>query len=65
MFLQTAKEIEEGTADILQRLRKENVLYAEIRFCPSLHTLESLTCEEALKAVLKGKIISCIYLAEI
>ena len=54
MFLQTANELEEATSDILQRLRKENVVYAEIRFCPTLHTLESLTSEEAIEAVLKG-----------
>ena len=54
MFLQTAKELEEATSDLLQRLRKENVTYAEIRFCPQLHTLESLTSEEALLAVIKG-----------
>ena len=57
MFLQTTCELEEATVDILQRLRKENVVYAEIRFCPVLHTLESLTSEEALKAVMKGIVI--------
>ena len=56
MFLQTAVELEEATVDLLQRLRKENVVYAEIRFCPTLHTLESLTSEEALQAVMKGTI---------
>ena len=54
MFLQTANELEEATSDLLQRLRMENVTYAEIRFCPQLHTLESLTSEEALLAVIKG-----------
>ena len=56
MFLQTRSELEEATIDILQRLRRENVVYAEIRFCPTLHTLESLSSEEALQAVMKGKI---------
>ena len=60
MFLQTAIELEEATVDILQRLRKENVVYAEIRFCPTLHTLESLTSEEALLAVMKGIINKAI-----
>ena len=54
MFLQTANELEEATSDLLERLRMENVTYAEIRFCPQLHTLESLTSEEALLAVMKG-----------
>ena len=54
MFLQTYSELEDATVDIIQRLRKENVFYAEIRFCPTLHTLESLSSEEALQAVMKG-----------
>ena len=54
MFLQTANELEEATSDLLERLRMENVTYADIRFCPQLHTLESLTSEEALLAVIKG-----------
>ena len=60
MFLQTTCELEEATVDILQRLRKENVVYAEIRFCPTLHTLESLTSEEALNAVMRGKAYNSI-----
>ena len=63
MFLQTAVELEEATVDLLQRLRKENVVYAEIRFCPTLHTLESLTSEEALQAVMKGTMYKAISLS--
>ena len=54
MFLQTEDELIEATSDLLRRLRNENVVYAEIRFCPELHTNESLTSEEAVQAVLKG-----------
>ena len=54
MFLQTEDELVEATSDLLRRLRNENVVYAEIRFCPELHTNESLTSEEAVQAVLRG-----------
>ena len=35
-------------------LAKENVVYAEIRFAPSLHTQNGLNLEEVVTAVLKG-----------
>lgn len=35
-------------------LAKENVVYAEIRFAPALHTREGLNLEEVVTAVLKG-----------
>ena len=54
MFLQTANEIMEATSELVQRLREENVVYAEVRFCPELHAIESLTSEEAVNAVIKG-----------
>ena len=53
-FLQTSQELTTATKDLLSRLASENVRYAEIRFCPELHTLESLTSEEAVEAVLHG-----------
>ena len=42
-FLQTSAELREATLDLLDRLAGENVVYAEIRFCPDLHTREGLT----------------------
>ena len=42
-FLQTSAELREATLDLLDRLAEENVVYAEIRFCPDLHTSEGLT----------------------
>lgn len=53
-FLQTTAELRDGTADLLARLGKEGVVYAEIRFCPALHTLEGLTEEQVVRAVLEG-----------
>lgn len=53
-FLQTSEELTVATTDLLSRLAIENVRYAEIRFCPELHTLEGLSCEQAVEAVLCG-----------
>ncbi|GMH95813.1 hypothetical protein TrVE_jg66 [Triparma verrucosa] len=54
-FLQTAEELREATCDLLTRLRRDhNVLLVEVRFCPTLHTLEGLSPREALEAVISG-----------
>ena len=44
----------DATSDLLVRLTKENVWYAEVRFCPTLHTMEGLTEDQAVQAVLEG-----------
>lgn len=38
----------------IEDLSKENVIYAEIRFCPDLHTKKGLNLEKVVHAVLKG-----------
>ena len=53
-FLQTRDELTSATADLLGRLADRNVWYAEVRFCPSLHTLEGLTEDQAVQAVIDG-----------
>ena len=53
-FLQTRSQLEKATIDICRRLYLENVVYAEIRFCPTLHTSLGLSAEEALQAVVAG-----------
>ena len=53
-FLQTFDQLELATLDLLKRLADFNVIYAEIRFCPALHTDGKLTSEEAAQAVLSG-----------
>lgn len=53
-FLQTTWELEEGTKALMQSLARDNVRYAEVRFCPELHTLEGLGLEEITQAVCKG-----------
>ena len=54
-FLQTEDQLSTATLDLAQRLADKNVIYAEIRFCPSLHTQKDLNSEQALQAVIKGK----------
>ena len=53
-FLQTSQELTEATLDLLTRLAEDGVIYAEVRFCPDLHTLEGLTREQAVEAVIAG-----------
>jgi len=53
-FLQTKEELKQGTLDLLDRLAEENVVYAEIRFCPHLHTREGLSVDEVIASVIAG-----------
>ena len=53
-FLQTAEELIEGTMQVCHQLISDGVWYAEIRFCPTLHTLEGLTETEVVKHVVEG-----------
>lgn len=54
-FLQTEEQLTRATADLCKRLAQKNVVYAEIRFCPDLHTDRGLTAEGALQAVINGR----------
>ena len=38
----------------IEDLAKDNVVYAEIRFCPELHTKKGLNLEEVVSAVISG-----------
>lgn len=53
-FLQTDEQLKSATHDLCQRLLKKNVIYAEIRFCPELHTEKGLSADQALKSVIEG-----------
>ena len=55
-FLQTKEELVEATTDLLHRCAKENVRCCEIRFCPTLHTLEGLSERDAVQSVINGYI---------
>eukprot|EP00750_Incisomonas_marina_P032494 INCI9197.1.p2 GENE.INCI9197.1~~INCI9197.1.p2 ORF type:complete len:409 (+),score=86.93 INCI9197.1:135-1361(+) len=53
-FLQTKTDLTAATLDVCHQLQGINVCYAEIRFCPTLHTHKGLSEAEALKAVQEG-----------
>ena len=53
-ILQDEEALTISTTKLIKNLRKDKVVYAEIRFAPQFHTQEGLTQEEAVKAVLEG-----------
>ena len=54
-FLQTFDELADATCELCTALRCEHeVWYAEVRFCPALHTREGLSEDEAVRAVVCG-----------
>jgi len=52
--LQTKENIERATYELFEDLSKQNVIYAEVRFAPSKHTLEGLSYEEVVEAAIQG-----------
>lgn len=53
-LMQTKENLYEVAKDLVNRLVKDKVIYAEIRFAPIFHTKEGLTLEEVVDAVLLG-----------
>ena len=53
-FLQTDDELKRATFSLCKTLRDDNVVLSEIRFCPTLHTFENLTVNDAVDAVVAG-----------
>lgn len=52
--MQTEENLTRITKELLEDLKKEHVIYAEIRFAPLLHTNLGLTQENVIQAVLDG-----------
>lgn len=52
--LQTEEHIEQATYELFEDLAKQNVIYAEIRFAPSLHTKQGLTYEKVVESAIRG-----------
>ena len=52
--MQSAENLERIAYEAVLDLHAENVVYAEIRFAPDLHTEKGLSQEEAVSAVLGG-----------
>ena len=53
-YLQTKENLELACYTLGRELERENVIYAEARFAPLIHTREGLTPEEVIDSVLKG-----------
>jgi len=53
-LLQTKENLENFSYLLTKDLEEDNVIYAEIRFCPLFHTKDRLTGEEVIESVLKG-----------
>lgn len=53
-LLQTAEGISEAVYLVLEDMKKNGVVYAELRFAPQLHTQEGLTQEMAVEAAIEG-----------
>ena len=45
-IMQTEQELKEITINLLNNLKSQNVIYAEIRFAPQFHTKKGLTQED-------------------
>ena len=50
-LIQTEEQLRMVTLDLFEQLKADNVIYAEIRFGPILHTQQGLTPEQVVKAV--------------
>ena len=53
-YLQTKENLELASYTLGSDLEKENVIYAEVRFAPLLHTNKGLTGEEVIDSLIKG-----------
>lgn len=54
VVLQTEFALERAAYDLVERLAKQGLVYAEIRFAPQLHTRKGLSQEAVLKSVISG-----------
>ncbi len=53
-ILQTYDSLRESVEAVLEILKSQGILYAELRFAPQHHTKKGLTQEDAVKAALEG-----------
>ena len=53
-LLQTKEGLSEAVYLILEDMRKNNVIYAELSFAPQLHTQQGMTQNMAIEAALDG-----------
>lgn len=53
-IMQTKDNLERISRELALDLKKDNIIYAEIRFAPIFHTKKGLSLEEVVESVLKG-----------
>ena len=53
-LLQTSDHIKRATFELFEDLARQNVIYAEVRFAPSLHLLNGLSYEEIVQFAIDG-----------
>ena len=53
-LLQTEEALEEAVVLVLAEMKRDGVVYAELRFAPQLHTLKGMTQETAIQSALRG-----------
>jgi adenosine deaminase len=52
--LQTKEALEIAAYDVLQQASNENVKYIEVRFAPTLHTMQGLSLPDIIESVVRG-----------
>lgn len=52
--MQTPKTIHDATLEVIRDLKKDHVIYAELRFAPSYHTAKGFSMSEMIQGVLDG-----------
>ncbi len=52
--LQTEKHIEQATFELFEDLARQNVIYSEVRFAPSLHTQKGLEYSKIVESAING-----------
>lgn len=50
-LMQTKEQLQLVTLDLMEQLKADNVIYAEIRFAPLLHTAKGLTAFEVVETI--------------
>lgn len=53
-LLQSEEHIEQATYELFVDLAEQNVIYAEVRFAPSLHTQKGLSYKQIVEAAIRG-----------
>ena len=54
-IMQTKEQLQEITIALLEELKRQNVIYMEIRFAPQFHTNKGMSQEDVIKAVIEAK----------